>query len=125
VSVRYRQGSYTKTSTPRRIPQYLKSQTAGEVTTIAMVTAAQKLYPRATVKKIVKAHSKLNVSKNVDVLVRVTSRVAYRSHADDFPQVFLDYALFLQTYARSLLWFADSRRNKICKGKATNSRDPD
>lgn len=29
----------------------------------------QKLYPRATVKKIVKAHSKCNVSKNVDVMV--------------------------------------------------------
>lgn len=30
----------------------------------------QKLYPRATVKKIVKAHSNCNVSKNVDVAVR-------------------------------------------------------
>ncbi|KAI3341382.1 hypothetical protein F4824DRAFT_496132 [Ustulina deusta] len=29
----------------------------------------QKMYPRATVKKIVKAHSKCNVSKNVDVMV--------------------------------------------------------
>ncbi len=34
------------------------------------MAAAQKLYPRATIKKIVKAHSKRNVSKNVDVLVR-------------------------------------------------------
>ncbi|KAF8854402.1 hypothetical protein BDZ45DRAFT_656651 [Acephala macrosclerotiorum] len=42
------------------------------------MAAGQKLYPRATVKKIVKAHSKRNVSKNVDVLI------------------FLDYALFLQ-----------------------------
>jgi hypothetical protein len=33
------------------------------------MAGAQKLYPRATVKKIVKAHSKRNVSKNVDVLV--------------------------------------------------------
>ncbi|TAQ91134.1 hypothetical protein B7494_g578 [Chlorociboria aeruginascens] len=41
--------------------------------------ATQKLYPRATVKKIVKAHSKRNLSKNVDVLI------------------FLDYTLFLQT----------------------------
>ncbi len=45
------------------------------------MAAGQKLYPRATVKKIVKAHSKRNVSKNVDV------------------QIFLDYVLFLQTYA--------------------------
>lgn len=33
------------------------------------MAAAQKLYPRATVKRIVKAHSKKNLSKNVDVLV--------------------------------------------------------
>jgi hypothetical protein len=33
------------------------------------MAASQKLYPRATIKKIVKAHSKKNVSKNVDVLV--------------------------------------------------------
>ncbi|KAI1078527.1 hypothetical protein F5B20DRAFT_547330 [Whalleya microplaca] len=39
----------------------------------------QKMYPRATVKKIVKAHSNCNVSKNVDVLM------------------FLDYVLFMQT----------------------------
>ena len=29
----------------------------------------QKLYPRATVRKIVKAHSNCNVSKNADVMV--------------------------------------------------------
>jgi hypothetical protein len=40
----------------------------------------QKLYPRATVKKIIKAHSNRNVSKNVDVMVRgiVGKRVATR-----------------------------------------------
>jgi hypothetical protein len=32
----------------------------------------QKLYPRATVKKIVKAHSNCNVSKNADVMVSIT-----------------------------------------------------
>jgi hypothetical protein len=31
---------------------------------------AQKLYPRGTVKRIVKAHSNRNVSKNADILVR-------------------------------------------------------
>jgi hypothetical protein len=35
----------------------------------------QKLYPRATVKKIVKAHSNCNVSKNVDVTVSETLTV--------------------------------------------------
>ncbi|KAK4223189.1 hypothetical protein QBC38DRAFT_488213 [Podospora fimiseda] len=38
----------------------------------------QKLYPRATVKKIVKAHSNCNVSKSADVMI------------------FLDYMLFMQ-----------------------------
>lgn len=31
----------------------------------------QKAYPRATVKKIVKAHANCNVGKNVDVMVRI------------------------------------------------------
>ncbi|KAK3304085.1 uncharacterized protein B0T15DRAFT_535470 [Chaetomium strumarium] len=44
--------------------------------------AGQKLYPRATVKKIVKAHSNCNVSKNADVMM------------------FLDYMLFMQTLMR-------------------------
>jgi hypothetical protein len=39
------------------------------------MAAGQKLYPRATVKKIVKAHSKRNVSKNVDVLVGLSTRL--------------------------------------------------
>lgn len=36
------------------------------------MAAAQKLYPRGTVKRIVKAHSNRNVSKNADILVRCT-----------------------------------------------------
>ncbi|PKS07006.1 hypothetical protein jhhlp_005603 [Lomentospora prolificans] len=43
---------------------------------------SQKIYPRATVKKIVKAHSNLNISKNADVLI------------------FLDYVLFMQTLVK-------------------------
>ena len=31
---------------------------------------AQKLYPRSTIKRIIKAHSGRNVGKNVDILVR-------------------------------------------------------
>jgi hypothetical protein len=34
-----------------------------------IMAPGQKVYPRATVKKIVKAHSNLNISKNADVLV--------------------------------------------------------
>ncbi|KAL1985529.1 hypothetical protein VTN96DRAFT_7749 [Rasamsonia emersonii] len=46
------------------------------------MVVAQKLYPRATVKRIVKAHSGRNVSKNADVLI------------------FLDYMLFMQELMR-------------------------
>ncbi|KAF9874512.1 hypothetical protein CkaCkLH20_08075 [Colletotrichum karsti] len=42
----------------------------------------QKAYPRGTVKKIVKAHSNCNLSKNVDVMV------------------YLDYVLFMQTLVK-------------------------
>ncbi|KAI1768883.1 hypothetical protein GGR53DRAFT_476204 [Hypoxylon sp. FL1150] len=42
----------------------------------------QKMYPRATVKKIVKAHSKCSVSKNADVMI------------------FLDYVLFMQSLVK-------------------------
>lgn len=38
------------------------------------IMAVQKLYPRSTIKRIVKAHSKKSVSKNADVLVRHLSR---------------------------------------------------
>ncbi|KAI9860968.1 MAG: hypothetical protein M1824_002734 [Vezdaea acicularis] len=46
------------------------------------MAGAQKLYPRGTVKRIIKAHSKRPLSKNVDVLV------------------FLDYELFVQDLLR-------------------------
>ncbi|KAG6041958.1 hypothetical protein E4U41_000073 [Claviceps citrina] len=41
----------------------------------------KKAYPRATVKKIIKAHSNMTMSKNADVTV------------------FLNYVLFMETYA--------------------------
>ena len=64
----------------------------------------QKAYPRATVKKIVKAHANCNVSKNVDVMVSEDNnknatipkiqRVALTSCLS---QIYLDYVLFMQT----------------------------
>jgi hypothetical protein len=63
------------------------------------MAGGQKLYPRATVKKIVKAHSKCSVSKNVDVLVSSTTRPPQSPLPLTSLQIFLDYALFLQTYA--------------------------
>ncbi|KAJ6136533.1 hypothetical protein N7512_001693 [Penicillium capsulatum] len=44
------------------------------------MAATQKLYPRGTVKRVVKAHSNRSVSKNADILI------------------FLDYMLFMQEY---------------------------
>ncbi|KAF7128338.1 hypothetical protein CNMCM5793_003068 [Aspergillus hiratsukae] len=46
------------------------------------MAATQKLYPRGTVKGIVKAHSNRSVSKNADILI------------------FLDYMLFMQELMR-------------------------
>ncbi|KAI9785504.1 MAG: hypothetical protein M1839_009245 [Geoglossum umbratile] len=46
------------------------------------MATAPRLYPRATIKKIVKAHSKRALSKNADVLI------------------FLDYVLFLRDLMR-------------------------
>ncbi|KAI9752667.1 MAG: hypothetical protein M1815_000371 [Lichina confinis] len=53
------------------------------------------LYPRATVRRIVKAHSKKNLSKNVDILI------------------FLDHTLFLKSLVCPLLQEAtlEARRN--------------
>lgn len=65
------------------------------------MAAGQKLYPRATVKKIVKAHSKRNVSKNVDILVSGSTR-RILSIANKMVKIFLNYALFLKTYANIL-----------------------
>ncbi|KAG6299149.1 hypothetical protein E4U09_000166 [Claviceps aff. purpurea] len=43
----------------------------------------KKAYPRATVKKVIKAHSNMTMSKNADVTI------------------FLNYVLFMETYAPS------------------------
>lgn len=39
------------------------------------MVATQKLYPRGTVKRIVKAHAGRNISKNADVLVRSSTKL--------------------------------------------------
>ncbi|PNY24155.1 Uncharacterized protein TCAP_05905 [Tolypocladium capitatum] len=48
----------------------------------------KKAYPKATVKRIIKAHSGLNVKKNADVTV------------------FLDYALFMETLVKEAAIYA-------------------
>jgi hypothetical protein len=66
------------------------------------MAAGQKLYPRATIKKIVKAHSNKNISKNADVLVDFPVSSGRRLETNAEVQIFLDYALFLQTYVSLL-----------------------
>jgi hypothetical protein len=44
-----------------------------------MALVGKKPYPKATLKKIIKAHSNLNIKKNADVTVR-TRRVPARSN---------------------------------------------
>ncbi|TLS25325.1 hypothetical protein PpBr36_07220 [Pyricularia pennisetigena] len=54
----------------------------------------RKLYPRATVKKIIKAESDCNVSKDADVTV---SEAPSRQHPG---RIFVDYIRFLQTVVK-------------------------
>lgn len=63
--------------------------------------ATQKLYPRGTVKHIVKAHANRSLSKNADILVCIAAHVwtwnpsSTRLTPAVF-QIFLDYMLFMQ-----------------------------
>lgn len=63
----------------------------------------KKPYPKATIKKIIKAHSDHNLKKNADVTVRLhlnASRISI-SNVDALLtswQIFLDYVLFMETY---------------------------
>lgn len=78
------------------------------------MAATQKLYPRATVKRVVKAHSNRNVSKNADILVgllipppllRLRTESNGFSHVLDLPGLYavharvsrVDYDLIIST----------------------------
>jgi hypothetical protein len=64
----------------------------------------QTLYPRATLKKIIKAHAARPLSKNVDILVRLSLPPFYFLVSLLLetnllaPQIYLNYALFMQEY---------------------------
>jgi hypothetical protein len=60
------------------------------------MAATQKLYPRGTVKGIVKAHSNRSVSKNADILVSSRSTVTLKLITDFSP---CHYADLLRLYA--------------------------
>jgi hypothetical protein len=62
------------------------------------MVVTQKLYPRATVKRIVKAHAGRNISKHTDILVwfSFTPVLAMCILTNLCLKVFLDYMLFMQ-----------------------------
>ncbi|KAJ5899814.1 transcriptional regulator family: Histone-like TF [Penicillium taxi] len=68
------------------------------------MAATQKLYPRGTVKRIVKAHSNRSVSKNADILVRESLFPTLLNISLMtviwMEQIFLDYMLFVQELMR-------------------------
>ncbi|KAK0380772.1 hypothetical protein CLIM01_01847 [Colletotrichum limetticola] len=71
-------------ATPQSFPR-LQSQLRLILAAVHIFLAmapGQKAYPRGTVKKIIKAHSNCNLSKNVDVMI------------------YLDYVLFMQTLVK-------------------------
>ncbi|RPB15525.1 hypothetical protein P167DRAFT_603059 [Morchella conica CCBAS932] len=69
--------------------------------------APQKAYPRSVLKRIVKAHSDRNVSKNVDVLI------------------YLDYALFLQELVREAVIHAQTEASADgATSTATKNKKP-
>lgn len=73
------------------------------------MAAVQKLYPRGTVKRIVKAHSNRSVGKNADILVRgrpnmksLYSPVANTSFIDLFGL----HAIYARVRLRLCLWLS-------------------
>lgn len=65
-----------------------------------MALVGKKSYPKATVKKIIKAHSDLNIKKNADVTVRIyETRFRRRARiANESTQIYLNYVLFMESY---------------------------
>jgi hypothetical protein len=66
------------------------------------VMAPTTLYPRGTIKRITKAHTNRPLSKNVDILI------------------FLDYMMFMQEYAASILAPLDKSNEKQCHPRSNH-----
>jgi hypothetical protein len=98
---------------------------------IAMA-ATQKLYPRGTVKRIVKAHAGRNISKNADVLVRALAQqtkinIKKKGKRLIDVQIFLDYMLFMQEYDPSLyklvvVWTDDCVCDRLMREASIRAR---
>ena len=71
-----------------------------------MALVGKKPYPKATVKKIIKAHSDLNIKKNADVAVcRDASYQKQQTSAHRDTQVYLNYVLFMETFVSIVILF--------------------
>lgn len=62
-------------------------------------------YPKTTVKKIIKAHSGINIKKNADVTVWGHTKT-WDERATDCLQIFLDYVLFMDRCEQLQDWDA-------------------
>ncbi|KAK8920453.1 hypothetical protein MANI_009735 [Metarhizium anisopliae] len=62
----------------------------------------KKAYPRATVKKIIKAHSNMNVKKNADVTI------------------FLNYVLFMETLVKEAAIYAKQSGERGLTARSVN-----
>ena len=79
----------------------------------------QKLYPRATVKRIVKAHANRNVSKNADILV---SHRPFPPHYMSLYQV-TDYFLLLVRFFSTTCFSCKSKlHTRLLDTTAPNER---
>lgn len=62
-----------------------------------MALVGKKSYPKATLKKIIKAHSNLNIKKNADVTVCSQRVVKANNKPNERWQIYLNYVLFIET----------------------------
>lgn len=62
-----------------------------------MALVGKKSYPKATLKKIIKAHSNLNIKKNADVTVSSRRVVKSNNKSNERLQIYLNYVLFMET----------------------------
>ncbi|KAI6780279.1 Histone-fold domain-containing protein-like protein [Emericellopsis cladophorae] len=63
-----------------------------------MAVVGKKAYPKATLKKIVKAHANLNLKRNADVTVGRS--LFLLAHVLTECQIYLNYVLFMETLVK-------------------------
>jgi hypothetical protein len=59
-------------------------------------TRKNKIFPRSTLKRIIKGHSDKSVGRNVDALVSIGHHMKVFAAAKIASKVYIDYVLFIQ-----------------------------